>query len=126
MRTQADKKANTGDVLAAAPDRVTMSSDLLQLLYPNLLYRRLPDLIGHPGRSVLWLLDLSSVALIDMDLFCAPFPQPYILDSSARHFEGCLPGCHSRIDANLIARSISEGEIPLFFQNIPPTQESMK
>lgn len=69
MRTQADKKANTGDVLAAAPDRVTMSSDLLQLLYPNLLYRRLPDLIGHPGRSVLWLLDLSSVALIDMDLF---------------------------------------------------------
>ena len=64
MRTQADKKANTGDVLAAAPDRVTMSSDLLQLLYPNLLYRRLPDLIGHPGRSVLWLLDLSSVALI--------------------------------------------------------------
>lgn len=69
MRAWADDRANTGDVLAASSDRAMMSSDLLQPLYPNLLHRRLPDLIGHPGRSVLRLFYLSSVALIYMDLF---------------------------------------------------------
>lgn len=95
------------------PFNPTRSSDLLNPLYPDLLYRRLPDFLRHPFRSALGALHLDSRAQEDVDLLGSFLPQPYICKSPGGRLQGGLPGRLSRKYANLFAIDVSERKISL-------------
>lgn len=97
-------------------------SDLFQLLSADLLDLRLPYLIRHPGRGAGRLVHLNSLPLEDMHLLCTPFSQSDVCGAPVGCLQGCLSGRFSCEYTNLVALSISEGEIScLFFGYDDPT-----
>ena len=93
------------------------ASELLQLLYANLLDLRLPDLVWHPCWGVGWLVYLHTLSLEYVYFLRASLTELDICKAPIGRFQRCLPGRFSGEDCILFALLISEGEVPgfLFF-----------
>jgi hypothetical protein len=92
------------------------SSKFFQLLGAHLLDLRLPDLVRHPGRGALGLVNLDPLALEEVHLLCASLPEPYVRIAPIGCLQGCLAWRFSGEDAYLVTVFVSQGEVSgLFF-----------